>query len=97
MRTQECVRRQTKDAVRVSVFDALAIVRYDYLPAENIRGFLKCQVIRNSMEVAVVLGYLYSDCLEEQGFAFHVHLQRSHLPVCGYNFRLPNLKCASPV
>ena len=75
----------------------LAIVRYDYLPAENVRGFLKCQVIRHSMEVAVVLGHLYSDCFEEQSFALHVHMQGSHLPMSWYNFRLPNLKCASPV
>ena len=75
----------------------LAIARYDYLPAENVCGFLKCQVIRYSMEVAVVLGHLYSDCLEEQSLAFHVHIQDSHLPMSWYNFRLPNLKFASTV
>jgi len=79
------------------VCDALAIVRYDYLPAENVGGLLKGQVIRHSMEVAVVLGHLYSNCLEEKGFAFHVHMQCSHLPVSRYNFRLLNLKRASPV
>jgi hypothetical protein len=49
------------------------------------------------MEVAVVFGHLHSDCLEEQGFAFHVHMQRRHFPVSRDNFGLPNLKCASPV
>ena len=82
---------------RRSVCDALAIVGYDYLLVENVRGLAKCQVIRHPMEVAVVLGYLDSDCLEEQSFAFHVHVQGSHLPVSRYNFRLPNLKSAPSV
>jgi hypothetical protein len=35
-----------------------AIIRYNGLTAENVRGFLKCQVIRHSLKVAVVLGHL---------------------------------------
>ena len=60
---------------------ALAIVRYNDLSVEYARGFSKCHVIRHSMEVGVVFGLLLPDCLEQEGFPFHLHVQGSHFPV----------------
>ncbi|SRR6266567_746503 len=44
------------------------------------------------MEVTVVFGLSYADCLEEESFAFHVHIQGSNFPVTWCNFCLPKLK-----
>ena len=57
--------------------DALAIVRENDPSVEDAGGFCKCQVIRDSMEIAVVYGHLRADCFEEQSFPFHVRSGKS--------------------
>src|ERR1017187_2056323 len=51
----------------------LAVLRYNDLPAENVSGLSKGQVIGHSLEVTAGFGLLHVDCLEEESFSFHVH------------------------
>src|ERR1039458_3193645 len=72
----------------------LAILSYNDLPAENVSGLGKCQVIGHSLEVTAGFGLLHIDCLEEESFSSHVHSHGSHFPMARCNFCLPDLKMA---
>src|ERR1700686_1901092 len=93
--TQKCVPRQMRNfGPELLLCDALAIIRYNDLSVEYVPRLRKCQAIGHPMEVAVVFGLLHADCLEEEGFAFHVHTQNSHFPLTRCHLCLPNLKLA---
>src|ERR1700730_10750270 len=77
--------------------DRLAIIRYNYVSVEYVRGLSKRQIIGYLVEVATVFPLLHPDALEQESLSFHLHTHGSHIPVAWENFCLPNFKVASLV
>src|SRR4029077_1121954 len=75
----------------------LAIIRYNYVPVEYVRGLNKRQIIGYLVEVPTVFSLLHPDALEQESLPCHLHADGRHIPVAGDNFFLPNFKVASLV
>jgi hypothetical protein len=77
--------------------ERLAIIRYDDVSVEYIRGLSKRQIIGYLLEVPTVFRLLHPDALEQESLSCHRQTHGSHIPVAWDNFCLPNFKVASLV
>ena len=77
--------------------ERLAIIRYNYVSVEYVRGLSKRQIIGYLVEVPTVFSLLHPDALEQESLSCHLHTHGSHIPVAWDNFCLPNFKVASLV
>src|SRR6266852_9481660 len=90
------VKHRSRPSVK-SNKNRLAIIRYNYVPVEYVRGLNKRQIIGYLVEVPTVFPLLHPDTLEQESLSCHLHTHGSHIPVAGDNFCLPNFKVASLV
>jgi len=77
--------------------EQLAIIRYNYVSVEYVRGLSKRQIIGYPVEVPMVFPLLHPDALEQESFSCHLQTHGGHIPVAWDNFCLPNFKVASLV
>src|SRR5579872_2103775 len=73
----------------------LAIIRYNYVFVEYVRGLSKRQIIGHLVEIPTIFPLLHPDTLEKEGLACHLHNHGCHIPVAWDNFCLPNFKVAA--
>jgi hypothetical protein len=83
--------------VQKSKQERLAIIRYNYVAVEYVRGLGKCQIIGYPLEVPTVLSFLHPDAFEQESLSSHLQAHGSHIPVAWDNLCLPNFKVASLV
>lgn len=77
--------------------DRLAIVRYNYVSVEYVRGLSKRQIVGYLVEVPTVFPLLHADALEQESLSCHLHTHASHIPVAWDNLCLLDFKVAALV
>jgi hypothetical protein len=75
----------------------LAIIRYNYVSVEHVRGLSKRQIIGYLVKVSPVFPLLHPDAFEQESLSCHLHTHGRHIPVARDNFCLLNFKVASLV
>jgi hypothetical protein len=77
--------------------ERLAVIRYNHVSVEYVRGLGECQIIGYLLEAPTLFNLLHSDALEQESLSCHLQTHGSHIPVAWDNFCLPNFKVASLV
>jgi hypothetical protein len=83
--------------VRIVEQERLAIVRYNCVAVEYVRGLSKRQIIGYLAEVPTVFPFRHPDAFEQESLPCHLQTHGRHIPVARDNFCLPNFEVASLV
>src|SRR5258708_16518378 len=74
--------------------ERLAVIRYNYVSVEYVRGLGECQIIGYLLEAPALFNLLHSDALEQESRSCDLQTHGSHIPVAWDHFCLPNFKVA---